>query len=436
MRPRSRWQHALYPQIGGRDIRHRNIWQKWLPFGAWIYYLAYAWPTRRLAALTLVGILPIGGLFLLGADRPFTVIMLGISTAIPLGILLGSFWRPRVEFSSSYPPLVEAGREFSTGYRVKNTGKRTIVNLSVEALHWPGYGGLLLEGKTLAALPPGTTSEIAGRGRVMHRGRYFLPPLRCDTDFPSGLWCWGRTNWTERILNVYPSYTKLETLELPAVTGGQQDIQSAHRLTRSAIEFYGCREFRHGDLWRHIHARSSARLGIPIVKEFQAEGQGSLALVVDICRAAGWPAPRPGHDPAEAALTLAASMADFLARDQRRLSLLALGPEINLFEEAVGTGYLEEVLTALAEVETTCNDNFQQVRASVQPYLEQFEGLFVVLTRWDAVRAEFINELNLRDIAVRVVLLTRNRKPPALQLSPDIICLDSRRVLRGEVVSL
>jgi len=60
----------------------------------------------------------------------------------------------------------------------------------------------------------------------------------------------------------------------------------------------------------------------------------------------------------------------------------------------------------------------------------------VILTCWDAARAEFLKQIALNDIAVRVVLLTRGKPVPAAQLPSGTVCLESRRVLRGEVVAL
>jgi len=63
------WQHLFFPQIGGRvRQQQRPLQQKWIPLGAWFYYCLYAWPTRRLAALIMLIILPAAGIFLLGID--------------------------------------------------------------------------------------------------------------------------------------------------------------------------------------------------------------------------------------------------------------------------------------------------------------------------------------------------------------------------------
>ena len=109
-----------------------------------------------------------------------------------------------------------------------------------------------------------------------------------------------------------------------------------------------------GDALRHVHPRSSARLGVPVVKEFQAEGRSRTAVLVDT-RAGNvlscMRARLMREDPVEAALSLAAAITDALSTTDRVLELLVAGPQIYRFVSAGRVGYLEEVLDILAAVE-------------------------------------------------------------------------------------
>lgn len=433
---RTRWRRAAFPQIGGRILDRRGVLDCRVPFGGWLAYVWFAWLTRRLVMLSAVGVAPIAGLYLTGIGIAFTPVAFALSAAILAGIALGGVLRPRIECSSSIPARVEAGQEFTIRYDVRNLGRRTVCDLCAESFLFPGFPVRLIPVR-LPALPPGGRCTAEARATGRQRGRFRLPPLRCDTDFPSGLWCWGRTDWTERRLTVHPSYARLASLELPDGARHRQDMQTARQLTRSALEFHGCREFRSGDSLRHVHARSSARLGIPVVKEFQAEGRGRTAIVVDTWRRDPTPEMGVRPDPViEAALSLAASVADYLARNDRVLELLVAGPGLYRFVSEGRIGFLEDVLDILASVEVGTRDTLPQLVPTLIEEIRQIESVCLILGRWNEIRAALVRELSSHGVGVKVVLVTRYGKGVAVGLPEGTIHLGSRTVLRGEVGTL
>lgn len=434
----NRWRHILFPQVGGRVVERRPWVERRLPFLVWCYYALAAWTTPRCAAVGFVGILPMAWLFALSIENNVTFFGFAVATLLLLGLAAGGALRPRLELAQETPPRAESGGPFTIRVRVGNRGRRTLHDLAVETLPPVNWYELRIPGARIAVLPPGEACTVDVRGRALRRGLYLLPPLRCDSDFPLGLWRWGRTDWTERRLSVYPRHARLTALSLPEGARNRVDLQEARQLARSALEFHGCREFRTGDPVRHVHARSSARLGFPVVKEFQAEGRGRTAIVADTWRrGVGVRSMRR----VEAVLSVAASLADFLARSDRVLELLVAGPGVYRFVSAGRTGFLEEVLDILAAVEACASDPLPRLAPLLVREIRSIQSVCLVLGGWDARRAEFVRSLQDHGVGVKLVLVASGSGgcppvPGVPEPPPDAVCLDCSAVLRGEVGAL
>mgnify|MGYP000877341522 FL=1 len=429
------WQHLFFPQIGGRvRQQQRPLQQKWIPLGAWFYYCLYAWPTRRLAALIMLIILPAAGIFLLGIDLAAIRLIFALTATIFAAIVVGALMRPQVSLTATYPIRVERGEKFKIGYTLHNSSKRTLFDLSAGTIRHPSLIDVQLHSATTPTLIPNETQHLEAWGLATIRGYYRLPPLRYDSDFPSGLWRWGRTNWQERRLAVYPSYTRLVSLSIPAGARNRQDIDSARQITRSALEFHGCREYRAGDSLKHLHARSSARLGTPVIREFQAEGHGRTAVLIDTWERSSRLKLLPDRI-VEASLSLAAAVTEHLASSDRTVELLVAGPEVHRFISAGKIGFLEDVLDILAAVEPTTHDTLPKLAPILIREIQQIESVCLILGRWDETRANFIKELTAHGIGIKAILVT-NSPHKVAALPHHVIQLSCQSVRRGEVRAL
>lgn len=204
-----RWRRYLYPEIGGRIAR--RTWVEFrFPFIHWLHYMTFGWTTRRLFAVTLVGVVPMAFLFMAGFNIESVSIMFPLVAAILAAVVMGWLLRPRVQFSADIPPRVERGRRFAVRYEVRNTGRRPAVDLDVGVMRFPILTEEGIGAARAPMLPAGANCIVESTGVGHYRGLYRLPPLRCHTEFPSGLWRWGRTDWSGRHLSVYPSYTRLQ----------------------------------------------------------------------------------------------------------------------------------------------------------------------------------------------------------------------------------
>jgi uncharacterized protein (DUF58 family) len=261
--------------------------------------------------------------------------------------------------------------------------------------------------------------------------------LRWDSDFPGGFWRWGRTDRVERVLYVHPRYTRLDSLDMPLGPRNRHELSAAMELSREAFEFHGCREYRDGDALRHVHPRSSARLGAPVVKEFQSEGRSRTAVLVDTRRplSGRWRDLLPRSSPFEAALALTAAIVEALSVTDRVLELLIAGPEVYRFVSAGRVGYFEDVLDILAGIESCREDPLDKLEPLLFEEIRLIQSVCLVLTGWDARRAALVDELEAWEVGLKIVLITPDGRRPD-GLPPGAQCLGARAVLRGETTAV
>lgn len=170
-------------------------------------------------------------------------------------------------------------------------------------------------------VPAGQTRGTSVICRFADRGQYRLGPVVASTAFPFCLMNCERLagDSVDRIF-VYPRLIELKRgwkEWLPPRRGGD-----GHRSTGGTNhdgEFFGLRAWQSGDQVKHIHWRTTARIGEPAVRQFEQRNRHQICIVVDgVQDSAG------GHDVAgiELVLRVATSMMCELATHSRSVSLL------------------------------------------------------------------------------------------------------------------
>ena len=193
----------------------------------------------------------------------------------------------------------------------------------------------------LRRLPAGATARVELDCRFVERGEHHLDSFGAAELVPLGL-AMGRPIATTgcRFL-VVPRIARVDRLTLPAVRRHQPGGMPLASKTGESMELLGLRPYRPGDPVRHLHARSWARHGVPVVREYQEEYFSRIGVILDtdLTRAED----RGARDPArllEAAISLAAGadpgVGRVLARrhrgDLQALDLLACvepGPRVD-----------------------------------------------------------------------------------------------------------
>ncbi len=324
-------------------------------------------------------------------------------------LVLAGLWmlrpRPRVEARVELPHKLTAGRDLAVRIDVTSSGTRASGPL-VAGWGWKGRVsvGLRFEpGETFLECSPGRDGQALLSVRAERRGRYELPPIGVGRTDPVGLLSTRRVWRPGRVVHACPRFFHMEDLALPPGRRYQPGgIALASRLGDST-EFVGTRDYRQGDPLRHIHWRSWARRGKPVVKEFAEEYFSRVALVLDTFLPRR---PRPGETRAfEAAISTLASIADHMGRREDVVDIFLAGSKPHEIRMGRSLGTLDTVLEELACLEPSHEPAFEGVEPWVMDRLARLTTIVAVVLDWDEARETFLRGIRDQGVAVKIFVV-------------------------------
>jgi uncharacterized protein (DUF58 family) len=310
--------------------------------------------------------------------------------------------RPPVRVTGRLPARLTAGRAVTAPLDVAGAGAAGLLSLFWEG---PLPAADLEVQPREAYLEVGRDSPVRVPLRLhpRRRGRYVLPGLGVARTDPFGL-ARSRAVWLpEHVVLAYPRYFTLEDLPLPMGRRYQPGGIPLASQVGESLEFVGTREYREGDPLRKIHWPSSARLGKPVVKEYQEEYFSRIALVLDTFLPL-----RPRlleRERFEAAVSLLASVAEHFSRSDEVVDILAAGPDLYEVSTGRSLGSLDNVLDVLACLEPSAAPPFETVGPALFERLERLTTVVAVLLEWDEPREAFLRRVRAMGVAVRVLLV-------------------------------
>jgi uncharacterized protein (DUF58 family) len=225
---------------------------------------------------------------------------------------------------------ITAGEPARIAYEVRN-GKRRLPSFAVEI----GEAGM--EAGWIPIVETGETASARAEGVWARRGIHPLETVTLATSFPFGLFRKERDLEIPGEVVVWPRHDRAVREPRPA---GERVRRSGETVSGSAGargEYRGLRPYRAGDDPRDVHWRTTARVGSPVVREYERDRAQALWLCLDLSHADG--------DAAEAAAETCASLA---AQAARRGDAFALATPDLRVTPGTGPAQLERVLDALA----------------------------------------------------------------------------------------
>ncbi len=300
---------------------------------------------RRIKAWRRIQFTRSGALFTSGA---FAVGFAAINTGnnllyLLLGAMLGfiavSSWLSEqvirnLRVHRRAPRGVTVGNPLRIHYEVENRRKR-IPSFALEI----GEEGLPGRG-FIPFIPTGKRDTARSENRFIRRGVYPLQAVTVATSFPFGLFRKARDIPAPGELVIWP---RTDRQVRPPRPGGGRSPR-AGSLSLGSVgprgEYRGLRDYRPGDDPRDIHWRTTARLGRPVVREFEQNEAETLWLCLDTRGEEG--------EEAEVAVEMTASLAARAYREGRRFGLATATVTV---EPGQGPGQFERVLDALARVD-------------------------------------------------------------------------------------
>jgi len=273
----------------------------------------------------------------------------------------------------------------------------------------------------VAPVGPGQEVEVRAQLTPLRRGPLRFAGVTLARPDPLGLYrALARVPAPQSTL-ILPKRYPLPPIALPGVLKYQQGGVALASNVGQSEEFVALRDYRYGDPMRHIHWRSWAKAGKPVVKEFEDEFFVRHALVLDTFT------DDPQDDLFEEAVSVAASFACTVLTQESLLDLLFVGPESYCFTAGRGLGQTDRMLEILAAVQACLDQPFDELERLVLQHATLLSGCICVLLAWDQRRQKFVEKLKMLGVPVLVLVLAAPGKAGSIQ--PGIMEGDAFRVL-------
>jgi uncharacterized protein (DUF58 family) len=245
-------------------------------------------------------------------------------------------------------------------------------------------------------LMPGQTTSTFFDVTAFHRGRYRLGRWHVSTVAPFALSMAHRESIREEnYMDVYPRLLQLQRSwqrMLPSRIGNASS--TAQRQGPSDDVFFGLREYRHGDSPRHIHWRTTARTGVPVVRQFEQQRQYDLCILVDAWSKEQATGSTGGFDDqsggdaneidtmAERAISLAASILVELAQGyQNRVLLVVAGNKFEVVLSGTSSLGLRRMLQSLARVQVSSHVPIGEAMLQASAVAKRLPDMLIISSR-------------------------------------------------------
>jgi len=336
-----------------------------------------------------------------------------------VAVFLASRARPRVQLQVEQADRVCAGEVMPVEIMVRRLGGRSGTDLHVVPHRLPGsVEAIPPSGAHVAHVGPGEKERARMGLRCGKRGVYRLRGHRVQTSWPLHLVFAQQFILQERQLVVYPRFTPLAGLQIQAGRRYQPGGVALASSMGEAFEYVGNREYRHGDNIRTIDWRATARLGRPIVREYREEYFLRVGVILDTQVPRAPRALREARrESFEQAVSLCASVSDFMARQEYIVDVFAAGPSLYHLTAGRSLAYLDQILDILACVEETETEPFEVIEPELLEHLSRITTIVCVFLDWNETRRAFALRLLGHGTALKVIIVRDGE--PSQDPEPD-----------------
>ena len=393
----------------------------------------WRWAQRRFsrAGLAVLGAFILVVLLAPDTDNNLTYqalpLLLGLLVA---AVCLSRFFKAPFSASRVLPRFGTAGCPLGYQVVVKNLSRRVQNGLSLlenMADPWPSFAEWLavqraeqkvlhsfrvsgrrplnpfkvarVKDASVPAMAPGQEVEARVELTPLRRGILRFTGLTLARPDPFGIYRALTTVPLPQTVLILPKRYLLPAVGLPGTAKYQQGGVALAASVGQSEEYVALRDYRHGDPLRHIHWRSWARVGRPVVKEFEDEFFVRHALVLDTFT------DEAHSEVFEEAVSLAASFACTLPTQESLLDLLFVGPQSYCFTAGRGVAHVEQMLEILASVRVCSDQPFRALEHLVLGHVSVVSGCICVLMAWDDERQGFIRKLRALGIPVLILVI-------------------------------
>jgi uncharacterized protein (DUF58 family) len=366
----ARLNHVLIPSTKDRRDRLRSGWIGKL---FWPIAATFGALTEEGRTFSLLMVL-VGGFAIDVHNTELYVLWAILAGALAASILARVFYALERGVSAEVlaPRCVLVGEELVFGITIHNEGLHDLGAVRVSGPFLPWDGRWAASSPGVARLRRGESARVELRARFVARGEHHLDPFGVAALVPFGL-TKGRSLETSgtRFL-VLPRIARVVRLSIPESRSDEKNGATLASRTGESMELLGVRPYRPGDPIRLLHARSWARTGLPIVREYQEELFRRVGVLVDV------DASDEGR--AEAAISLGAGVVSHLARGASIVDLFVAGEQVQELTFGRNLGFLEQALEVLACLVPSAarTGDPAPLLAQIEPHLARLSTLIVV----------------------------------------------------------
>jgi uncharacterized protein (DUF58 family) len=396
----ARLNHILIPK--GKEGRDR--WRR-----SWIGRLTMPLFGLFWGSLSDEGRLLLVSMFVLGALSADVRATTGyVFFSIVVGILVGSLAATRLLRIRDVKVTVDAPRRVTIGEPVTFTITCTRVvakgvpasppqALRVRGPFLPWDGRWLDEPPPEIVVPERGSASAKMRARFVARGLHVLDDFTAAAMVPGGLACGPRQASDEVKLHVVPRVAKV--VRLPFIIASRHQPGGVALASKSgeAMDLLGVRPYRAGDPVRDLHARSWARTGIPVVREYQQEYFTRVGVVLDT--------DVEDPDRLEAAIELAAGVIAHLAQGETLIDVLVVGDRVHELTLGRSLGSFDQALELLASVERGPKLKAADLLRRLDPFLGRLSSVIVIALAAGAEQSAVEQGIAAKGIVAKTILL-------------------------------
>lgn len=326
-----------------------------------------------------------------GAVQGFNLLLV-LSSTLLAAMIVHWRWSGRsietVGVERRLPTEVFAGKPFRVRYQTSNSNwlmPAWLLQISdvVTSIHGKGQS---VEARCgLGTLPAKVTVAASVDVTIRRRGQYRFGPLTVSTTFPFSLIHAKKVDSSTAVLDVYPNLISLPSGWKQRLLSHQGGTATAvNRSAPSEGEFFAMREYQYGDNPRLIHWRTSARVGSPIIRQFEQLERYDLCLVLDAFQhgeSQNWEGSSL-TDPTEYAISyLTTMLTDLIQIPGNRIVLAIAGSEVQIMQTGSDTQSFRRMMGALAQTRATTKPTVSQAIDDIAKHSRDISDVVVVSCR-------------------------------------------------------
>ena len=387
---RDRFRRSRVFRMFGIAVALYNFYSGFTPEGR---FLLIAWPIIGAIALNI--------------RYSQSYMLFSVVTGVMLAAMMmrGRFPLRGVDLQVSTAPRVTVGERSSFTVTVRNRGSQLHQALRVEGPFLPWDGSWSAGQRGIRQLSPAEQATVVLRATFIERGNHHLDPFLVKATVPLGLTCSVPVESAGVRFTVVPRIAPVKRLETPLGQRYQPGGVALASRTGESMELMGVRPYRPGDPIRDLHAKSWARLGEPVVREYQQEYFSRVGVVLDT-------ETRKLDDPVlEAAVSLSAGVVANLSRGEALIDLLVVGHNVHQLTLGRNLGFLEQALDLLACVRPGPALDTAALEARLDPHLSRLSCVVMVALSWDEPRRRLAQRISSRGVGCRVLLVCQQADP-------------------------